>query len=152
VSPLSDLGPGLGNADVLGFNEYLGWYSGSVHQVLQAFAAARARYPGKAAFVTEVGAEASRAGPATRKGTYAFQAQFLRRQLAVLKRVPGLNGVLVWLLRDFVARPGWSGGDPHPRPPVSAKGLIRLNGDRKSGYDSVRRAFGPRVAVAGSSR
>jgi glycosyl hydrolase family 2 len=150
LSPLGDLGPGLAETDVLGFNDYLGWYSGTVDQAVPALAAARARYPGQGAFVTEVGAEGSRPGPISRRGTYAFQSAFLKQQLTELMQVPGLNGVLVWLLRDFVVRPDWSGGDPRPHPPLTAKGLLHLDGSPKSAYATVRRAFGPRVAKSGN--
>src|SRR3954468_1879885 len=152
ISPLDQIGRGLRAAGLIGFNEYLGWYSGLVNQVLPALARARALFPGKGIFVSEVGAEASRAGPATQKGTYAFQARFLARQFAAFSRAPRLNGILVWILRDFLVRPGWSGGDPRANPPLSTKGLLHQNGSPKPAFVTVRRAFGPRVAEAGSAR
>ena len=152
LSPVAQLSPALRIVDALGFNEYLGWYSGKVDDVFKDYREARSRFPRQAPFVTEVGAEANRPGRANEKGTYAFESAFLARQLAALARLPGLNGTLVWLLRDFVARPGWGGGNPRPSPPVSAKGLLRVDGTRKPAFDVVRRAFGPRRAQPGSSR
>jgi beta-glucuronidase len=152
ISPLSQLGAALREVDALGFNEYLGWYGGHVSDIRRSFAAARAKFPGQAAFITEFGAEGSRPGPASHKGTFAFQKDFLARQLNALGRLRGVNGKLVWLLRDFVARPGWSGGDPHPRPPSSAKGLLHADGKPKPAFATVHDAFGPRVARAGGAR
>ena len=68
--------------DALGISEYMGWYGHDpVSSVRPALDALRARLPGVALFVTEFGAEANRSGPATTKGTYAFQRQWLDQQL-----------------------------------------------------------------------
>jgi hypothetical protein len=59
----------------------------------------------------------------------------------VFDRTPYLSGALVWVLRDFAARPGWTGGNPQPRPPILFKGLFRQNGTAKPAVTTVRRSF-----------
>jgi hypothetical protein len=55
---------------------------------------------------------------------------------------PYLNGALVWILRDFVVRPGWSGGNPRPDPPNHRKGLFNERGAPKPALDVARQRFG----------
>jgi hypothetical protein len=97
--------------------------------------------PGVALFLTEFGAEANRAGPASRKGTYAFQSHWLDRQLTTVDNTPYLGGAIVWLLRDYAVRPGWAGGNPRPSPPFSRKGLLSRGGGKKPAWNVVRRHF-----------
>jgi beta-glucuronidase len=52
-----------------------------------------------------------------------------------------LSGALVWALRDFAVRPGWTGGNPHPQPPILFKGLFKQNGSPKPAVATVRRSF-----------
>ena len=65
--------------DVLGLNDYFGWYPGPSGQIFDRtklsgyLDAVRACYPDKAMMVTEFGAEANRDGPVEEKGTWAFQ-------------------------------------------------------------------------------
>ena len=92
-------------------------------------------------FVTELGAEANCAGPAREKGTFAFQRAYLARELSILDSRRFISGVLVWLLRDFPVRPGWSGGNPHPHPPFNEKGLLRRDGAPKPAFAAVRQDF-----------
>jgi beta-glucuronidase len=127
--------------DALGIEEYLGWYGGDVGQLAADLADVRSRFPRQALFITEVGAEANRTGPPSEKGTFAFQRRFLDQQLRTLDRAPWLSGALVWLLRDFAVRPGWSGGNPHPDPPLSRKGLFDERGRPKPAFATVRSRF-----------
>ena len=66
--------------DVLGVNDYFGWYPGPSGQIFDRtklsgyLDAARACYPDKALMVTEFGAEANRDGPIEEKGTWALPA------------------------------------------------------------------------------
>lgn len=133
--------------DALGVNDYFGWYPGP-HGSL----ADRGRlgpyldglhrdYPSQALFVTEFGAEANRPGPATEKGTYAFQQDFLTYHLNVFATRPFINGALVWILRDFHVKPGYDGGNPKPHSPMNEKGLVDSNGSRKPAFDTVKALF-----------
>jgi beta-glucuronidase len=141
LEPVRALNPALRTVDALGLNDYLGWYGGRVSDVPRELAAVRSRFPHQALFATEFGAEADRPGSANEKGTYAFQRRFLLDQIAMLRRVPALNGMLAWILRDFLVHPGWRGGNPRPHPPRSAKGLLHADGRDKPAFDAVREAF-----------
>lgn len=142
ISPASDINPAYRELDVLGVTEYLGWYGGSTAGLRPALDSLRARLPGVGLFVTEFGAEANRGGAATQKGTFAFQREYLDQQLGVMEGTPYLNGAMVWLLRDFVVRPGWSGGNPRPDPPFHRKGLFTERGAPKPALDVARERFG----------
>jgi beta-glucuronidase len=134
--------------DVIGLNDYFGWYPGPAGSIADRSGLGgylnrmHSDYPHQAFMITEVGAEANRHGPATEKGTYEFQSDFLAYQLAVLASKPFINGAIVWALHDFRVKPGWAGGNPLPHPPVNEKGLIDDTGFRKPAFDTVRRIFG----------
>jgi beta-glucuronidase len=136
-----------GRLDALGINDYFGWYPGpagslgSRETVGSYLERVHRDYPQQALFVTEVGAEANRTGPASEKGTFAFQQDFLTYHLNLLSGKPFLNGAIVWTLRDFHAKPRYDGGNPRPDPPLSAKGLVDLNGARKPAFATVKALF-----------
>jgi beta-glucuronidase len=133
--------------DALGVNDYFGWYSGPLDSIVDRNALApylqrlHDDYPRQALFVTEFGAEASRPGLATEKGTFEFQRDFLGFHLDVIGKMDFLNGALVWILRDFRVKPGYDGGNPQPTPPYNTKGLVDQTGARKPAFDIVRQLF-----------
>jgi beta-glucuronidase len=133
--------------DALGVNDYFGWYAGPLDSIADRAGLApylqrlHDDYPEQALFVTEFGAEANRPGPATEKGTFEFQRDFLGFHLDVIGKMDFLNGALVWILRDFRVKPGYDGGNPVPRPPYNTKGLVDETGARKPSFDAVRQLF-----------
>ena len=58
-----------------------------------------------------------------------------------MDQTPYLGGAIVWLLRDYAVRPGWSGGNPRPSPPFGRKGLLDLSGKPKPAWALVRSHF-----------
>jgi beta-glucuronidase len=138
---------GYGPLDVLGINDYFGWYPGPNGQIADETVLTdylnqeRACYPKQALMVTEFGAEANRDGPVDERGTYEFQGQFVATQLAQLNATPWLSGAIYWALQDFLVRPGWTGGNPYPTPPVFHKGLLDLTGAPKPAYAVAQQAF-----------
>ena len=146
--PTVERQPIYGRLDVIGINDYFGWYPGPADTIadpsrLDAYLdRLHADYPSKALMITEVGAEANRHGPATEKGTYEFQSDFLDYHLGVYARKPFISAAIVWTLQDFRVKPGWSGGNPLPHPPVNEKGLIDDQGFRKPAFAVVQRVFG----------
>jgi beta-glucuronidase len=129
-----------GPIDLLGMNDYFGWYTGFGGNIadrdgLGAFLDALRRcYPHKALAVTEYGAEANRDGPLEEKGTYAFQDDFVRFHLGVFARKPWLTGSVYWALQEFRVRPYWGGGNPWGTPPLHQKGLVRLDWSEKPAF------------------
>jgi beta-glucuronidase len=139
--PLDDLPRWYRLLDAIGLNEYVGWYGGRTSQLPGDLAAVHRRFPNQALVITEFGAEANRTGPATTKGTYGFQQRYLASHLSMFDRTPWLTGALVWVLRDFAVRPGWTGGNPRPRPPILFKGLFTQGGAPKPAVQTVKRYF-----------
>jgi beta-glucuronidase len=150
--------------DVLGINEYFGWFGGtngatsSTGPLGQYLDRMHSFYKHKALFVTEFGAEATRSGPATDRGTYDFQENYLQAHLSTFASKKWLNGALTWILQDFRVRPGWTGGNPDPDPPWVHKGLIDANGVRRPAFSSTSQEFAEQPALieqpaaAGSGR
>ena len=143
--------PAFDVLDALGINEYFGWYRSAptarppsrIDELGPFLDGVHAAHPSTALFVTEFGAEASSNGPASDRGTYGFQSNYLRSQLAIQASKPYLNGSLIWILKDFRVVPGWTGGNDPKRavPPWNEKGLIEENGVRKPAFAAVRRIF-----------
>jgi beta-glucuronidase len=133
--------------NVLGMNDYFGWFAGDTGELVNPAALGpyldrlHAQYPSKALFVTEFGAEGSRPGTADDKGTFDFQANFMRSHLETFAQRPWLSGAIAWILQDFKVRPGWSGGNPRPDPPWVHKGLVDPNGNLKPAYGFTQQMF-----------
>ncbi len=132
--------PAYGPIDLLGMNDYFGWYTGdggniADRDLLPSFLDALRRcYPHKALAVTEYGAEANRDGPVEEKGTYQFQSDFIRFQLGVFATKPWLTGATYFTLQEFRVRPGWGGGNPWGSPPLHTKAVVRLDWSEKPGF------------------
>jgi beta-glucuronidase len=153
---LPNSGGGMFDAlDVLGVTDYIGWYEGlSLDDAGQA-AKARARlarlrtlFPGKPVVVTELGAAGTARVPRRAFGGLRFQADVLARRLRALRAEPGLDGVMIWNLRDYALRPDFRGGsvlDLRPglklTPGLNEKGLYDFSGRRKPALRAVRRVF-----------
>jgi len=140
-----------GSFDMLGVNQYFGWYEWVADfNLLEPFTyELRDHYPGVALVMTEWGAEARpelASSPATLKGSYAFQTEHARRTLDVIDRSPVLDGAIYWTLREFEINPGWRGGAGR-RPPQFEpntrhhKGLIGYGGERKPVFGLVAERF-----------
>ncbi len=118
--------------DVMGMNEYLGWYAPWQTQ----FDTMTWKTPyQKPLIVTEFGAEAlyGNHGPADVASSWSeeFQEKVYRQQVAMLKRVPFLRGTAPWILADFRSpkrnlpqfQDGWN-----------RKGLLSEQGQPKKAY------------------
>ena len=145
--PAAGCQPEYGPLDILGVNEYFGWYPGPNGQIadrelLGAYLdGVHACYAEKAVLVTEFGAEANRSGPVEEKGTYEFQSDFVNYHLGVYATKPWLTGAIYWALEEFRVRPLWEGGNPRPNPPIHQKGLIAFDGTKKPAWAEVQRLF-----------
>jgi Glycosyl hydrolases family 2, TIM barrel domain/Glycosyl hydrolases family 2 len=127
--------------DMLGLNQYFGWYSWVPDfSLLEPFIQQmRDFYPGKALVMTEFGAEGLQEmadAPMDKKGGYLFQAEHAGRTLDVVDRSPYLSGAIYWTLREFEIYPGWSGGAPRPVPDNTRhhKGLLTYAGIKKPAW------------------
>ncbi|MCW2992082.1 MAG: hypothetical protein JWM73_2676 [Solirubrobacterales bacterium] len=136
---------------LLGINSYFGWYHGKENHPVGDFAGfapylARmdSLYPDAAKVVTEFGAEATMDGPADRKQTFAFQADFVDRSLKVIEDAPGISGAIYWTLQEFAVKPLWDGGAELKEiqtDSIHNKGLISYDGRRKPAWSVAEREF-----------
>ena len=138
---------GYAPLQVLGVNDYFGWYAGPAGQIAdisvlaEYLAEEHACYGKQAIVVSEFGAEANRPGPVDERGTYEFQSQFVAAQLSEFAATPWLSGAIYWALQDFLVHPGWTGGNPYPSPPVFHKGLIDFTGVLKPAWTVMQQAY-----------
>jgi beta-glucuronidase len=139
--------PAYAPIDVIGMNDYFGWYTGyngniADRELLSDYLDyLRKCYPRQALAVTEYGAEANRDGPADEKGTYEFQREFVEYHLGVFGAKPWLSGSVYWALQEFRIRDGWGGGNPWSTPPIHQKGVVGLDWSRKPAYDVLRNSY-----------
>jgi beta-galactosidase/beta-glucuronidase len=136
--------------DMLGINQYFGWYSwvrdfSLLEPYLQEM---RDLYPGRALVMTEFGSEARpdlADAPPERKGGYAFQAAHTDATLDVVDRSRFLSGAIYWTLREFEIYPGWTGGAGRRPGPLKNtrhnKGLLTYGGQRKPAWYVARDHF-----------
>ena len=137
--------------DMLGINSYYGWYKGKaerstadIDDLAPYLRAMRDKYPGKALVITEFGAEATEPGPPGVKQTYAFQTQYLKRNLDIVDRLGFMGGAIYWTSREFAVKPYWDGGAHIPVPKRDSfhrKGLIAYDGKIKPAFDAAKDAF-----------
>ena len=158
ASPTVGCQPAYDPLDIIGLNDYFGWYPGSNgtiadRDLLSGYLdALRACYPQKAIMISEFGAEANRDGPAEERGTNAFQRDFIAFHLGVYATKPWLSGAIYWALQEFRVRPDWDGGNPRPLSPIHQKGLVTLDGVRKPAFADVQAAFRATQQIAATAR
>lgn len=123
--------------DVIGVNEYLGWYEGRPEDAVQM--QWKMAYD-KPLIISEFGAGApyGNRGSAETRWTEEYQADVYQRQISMLRRIPALAGMSPWLLMDFHSPrrllPGIQ--DYHNR-----KGLISDRGQRKQAFYILQRFY-----------
>jgi beta-glucuronidase len=144
--------PALAQFDVLGIHDYFGWYGsdsvpGGPPTTTKEFGpfldSVHKTYPHVGLIVNEFGAEGSRHGPVTQKGSYEFQSRYAREHLAIHASKRYLGGSMYWALKDFRVDPTWTGGAPAAwaTPPWHNKSLIEQNGAPKPVFNVMRRAW-----------
>ncbi len=130
--------------DVLGLNEYLGWYWGRPEDADKMQWKSKWDKP---LIVSEFGGGApyGRHGDADERWTEEYQENLFQHQLGMVERMPGLVGLTPWVLMDFRSPlrmlPGVQ--DYHNR-----KGVISNRGQRKLGFYTLQK-FYKKMAEAG---
>jgi beta-glucuronidase len=128
----------LGKAlDVIGFNEYIGWYEGmpQTADTMQW----KVAYD-KPLIVSEFGGGAKYGlhGPPTERWTEEYQASIYRHQIGMLNRIPQLRGMTPWVLMDFRSPvrqlPGIQDG-------FNRKGLLSEQGQKKEAFSVLQKAY-----------
>jgi beta-glucuronidase len=132
----------LGQAlDVIGFNEYIGWYEG--HPDTADTTQWRIEYE-KPLIVSEFGggAKAGLHGSDNERWTEEYQSNIYRHQLPMLNKIPQLRGMSPWCLMDFRSpnRPLTGIQDYFNR-----KGLISDQGRKKLAFYLLQKAYQDRT-------
>lgn len=86
--------------DVIGANQYYGWYQTDFNNLIRLFENSR---PTKPVIITEFGADAKAGyrGTVDEKGTEDCQLDIYRKQVDVIARIPYVKGTSPWILYDF---------------------------------------------------
>jgi len=144
----------LGAVDLIGVNQYYGWYLGDVSQVGQCFDTIHSLFPNKPIFATEFGAGAKAGrhldediepGPEPlddHSYSEEFQAWYLREQLVQILAKPYISGVTPWVLADFKMEWNPTTGNPHPAIEKNLKGLMSHDrAKKKISFDLISQIY-----------
>jgi beta-glucuronidase len=116
--------------DVIGCNEYVGWYDGIPEKIDTIKWKTKYQKP---LIMSEFGADAlyGKHGDALTRWSEEYQEDLYRRTVKMLKRIPFLRGTSPWILMDFRSprRPLPGIQDFHNR-----KGLISDHGEKKKAF------------------
>jgi len=134
--------PAFDLADVIGFNEYFGYFYGRDDDLGRTLDAVRRQYPRSPILITENGSYAylGRHGRPDETGTEEWQADKLRQHWRqVTARAGHLAGYTYWLLSDYKQRMHYN----HDLNGISAMGLITFDGHRRTAYATFRDGRNP---------
>ncbi|GGU15381.1 glycoside hydrolase family 2 protein [Streptomyces coeruleorubidus] len=135
--------PAFDLADVIGFNEYFGYFYGEDSDLGPTLDAVHAKYPGKPILITENGtwSLAGNHGPDTTEGTEEWQAaRFTAHWAQVVDRSEFVAGFTYWVLKDYKQRAGYN----QAYNGISVMGLLTFGEERpKLVYEAFRKAAGP---------
>ena len=117
-------------ADLISFNEYIGWYDGNSEKCDTVSWAFDVRKP---VFISEFGggALAGRHGSVSERFTEEYMADLYRKNIGMFSRIPGFAGCSPWILKDFRSPRRMLNGiqDDYNR-----KGLVSESGQKKMAY------------------
>jgi beta-glucuronidase len=123
--------------DVIGANEYIGWYEGKPE--LADRTDWKIAYD-KPLIMSEfgAGAKAGMHGKPDELWTEEYQAEVYKHQIGMLNRIPQLRGMSPWILMDFRSPrrelPGIQDG-------FNRKGLISDQGEKKAAFFVLQKAY-----------
>lgn len=120
--------------DVLGYNEYIGWYMGDAKTIPDY---TWQNPMGKPVIISEFGADAKAGlhGPATTKFTEEYQDYVFRQQFRMLDKMPFLRGVTPWVLMDFRSPMRQL---PGIQDEYNRKGLVSDKGEKKKAFFTLQ--------------
>ncbi len=128
----------LGKAlDVIGANEYIGWYEQRPETADVTSWDIRYQKP---LIISEFGGDAKFGlhGPETQRWTEEYEASIYKHQVGMLNKIPQLRGTTPWILMDFRS--------PNRRLPgiqddFNRKGLISEKGEKKQAFFVLQKAY-----------
>ena len=130
--------PLLEIADLISFNEYVGWYDGTPEKCDEVTWSFPVKKP---VIVTEFGGGAvyGRHGAVGQLFTEENQEYLYKKNISMLERMPGLAGASPWILKDFRSPKRMLDGiqDDYNR-----KGLLSEKGERKKAFYVMQSWYG----------
>jgi beta-glucuronidase len=129
--------PAFDLADVIGFNEYFGYFYGRDADLGRTLDTVHRQHPAAPILITENGsyADPGRHGSPAQAGTEEWQADKLRQHWQqVTARADHLAGYTYWLLKDYKQRMTYN----HNLNGISAMGLLTFDGRRRTAYATFR--------------
>ncbi|MDQ2841302.1 MAG: beta-glucuronidase [Acidobacteriota bacterium] len=137
VGETATLDDPLANAlDVVGVNEYIGWYTGKPEDADNM----HWNLPEKPIIMSEFGAEAKYGdhGPDNQRWTEEQQANVYRHQLVMFAKIPQLRGTTPWCLFDFRST---TRNIPKLQNGYNRKGLISEDAQKKMAFFIMQKAY-----------
>jgi beta-glucuronidase len=122
--------------DVVGVNEYIGWYS--MHP--EDADAVKWILPQKPVLLSEFGAEATfgNHGGKDQRGAEEQQVNVFEHQFVMLGNIPQLRGLVPWILMDFRS-PGRN--IPKLQDGFNRKGLVSEKGEKKQAFSLFQKVY-----------
>ena len=122
--------------DVVGQNEYIGWYEGQPEDADQK----HWTLPAKPFIMSEFGAEAKfgNHGADHDRWTEEQQANVLTHQFTMMHNMPNVRGTTVWVLMDF---PSSTRNIPKLQDGYNRKGLFSEKMEKKKSFYVVQKAY-----------
>lgn len=122
--------------DVIGQNEYIGWYTGAPEDA----DTMHWTFPNKPVIMSEFGAEAKAGnhGSATDRWTEEQQNSVYQHQFVMLNKIPNLRGITPWVLMDFRSP---TRNIPKLQDGYNRKGLISEDGKKKQAFYTLQQAY-----------
>jgi beta-glucuronidase len=129
--------PIASDLDVLGNNEYIGWY---VRRPADADSIDWVSEYGKPLIMSEFGGDAlfGYHGDALTRWTEEYQENLYEHQIAMLKRIPFLRGMTPWILKDFRSPRRTL---PHIEDYFNRKGLVSDHGEKKEAFFVLQKFY-----------
>ena len=133
--------------DLLSFNEYVGWYDGLPEKIDRV--SWSLKYP-KPVVISECGADAKQGFHADSLTRFSeeYQADFYRRTLPMLEKIPGFSGCTPWILCDFRSPRRLL---PEIQNDWNLKGVIGHNGEKKMAFDVLKKFYDEKAAAAAAN-
>ena len=120
--------------DIVAFNQYRGWYGGSLEDAPEAKWSIKYNKP---VVVSEFGGGALKGlhGTIKERWTEEYQEYLYQQNLKMIEKIPNIRGLSPWILADFRSpkrllpniQDGWN-----------RKGLISNNGEKKKAFFTLR--------------
>ena len=123
--------------DVLGYNEYIGWYMGAADSIPDY---TWQNPMNKPVIISEFGADARAGlhGPATDKFTEEYQDYVFHQQIRMLDKIPFLRGLSPWVLMDFRSPMRQL---PGVQDDFNRKGLVSDQGQKKKAFFTLEQYY-----------